>query len=1441
MSDTTLPSDLDAKTLTVGLVSYLQEYLSTLRQNKVRDGVADAEVVWLADGRSDFGDAGLEIPRPPSEAAPVPPTEVRTLLTDDGWRSPDEPGPRLVADADDRVRELYDRWIQRWHAWAAEENDNAQVRAQYAKLDMLRREAAHRSDTHELVLGAGLLTLAAQDRWVVRRHLLVCEVTVTLDTATETLHVALPGTPSWRLEDRDFLTANDGFVADRSSLAPPEVLAPDMSMQQWLVRWRQRSWGTELVREESRWDPPQQQAGGDVAVLRLAPAVMLRPRSQTGVLRMYEAIAADLNRAGRPVPVGLANLVVAAEPAGDQDLPSSGLFPLESNPEQRRVLEKLRTDRTVVVQGPPGTGKTHTIANLICALLADGQRVLITSQKDQALKVLRDKIPENIRQLCVLMTGMQRTGTDELTDSLVALSELLATVDESTLEQQIDALRRQRRDLAGQIRNLTAELRAVRAREYLRHPVFGADQPGLTLAETAQMLVDGRDEHAWIEELPFGASAQPPLTDEQALELLRLLRSDTAERAQRREQQIPGTDELPAAARVAAAVAASAEGYRVLGVDADDPVWAVTEMGDADLAEICRQVDVVSRAMAGCGLSASVAEWDTDDWRTRAVEALVRRRDAAYWNTLFDDAVAVTRHEAALAAIADRGVVVQTGPGITVTPRRLLPQALQLRRYLSTGGRIARLIRPRAVAQAADLLAVCTVEGLPPETREDVDAVIITLRAEIAVEEAFQAWAEVGARLAPGALRRRVAQLHDIAATVTALRQMLAARDIIDDLLRRRGVRYGIGDVGRWDLIVRLARAVAQLRQARTANRLLAEFEDTVAGWAARFRAAPELARLSRALRERNVDAFTAVSGELEQARGEQDAGQRLLELMQQLEKAHPGLTEQLRCDPHAEHWPTRLGDLSRAWRWVYARQLFDENRDNGTDRELERRLDEAERRLLMVTRDLGGRQAALLCKRRTQPHQRIALQEFRAATNRLGKGTSDYKARYQQAVREAMDKARDAVPAWVMPLSEVADKVPARPDVFDVVIVDEASQVPVEALYLGWLAPRIVVVGDEEQCTPRPSTATDHQSTFRILDRHLGVLDIAHRNVLGPNSNLYELMSARTPETIRLTEHFRSMPEIIGWSSKLCYQQRLVPLRQFGAQRPKPLQVVHVPDAVEESKETALRNEAEADAIVDTVAKLIADPDNHRRSIGVVVMQDCRQTKMIDDKLRDRIDDSEYERRKLRVGTAPDFQGEERDIMLLSLVATHRRTILRAPRDKRHYNVAASRARDQMWLFTSMDMSTLDATDLRSRLYRHMLDPRIQDRTDPAHDAVNRYDLREPFESITQQRIFRELRDRGYEVIAQYELDQRRIDLLIVGDQGRLAVECDGPSVRHTPDELAADIGRDKELRRCDWRIVRIRESEFVFDPDAALAPLWEQLQQRGIHPHSDAKGANA
>ena len=72
-----------------------------------------------------------------------------------------------------------------------------------------------------------------------------------------------------------------------------------------------------------------------------------------------------------------------------------------SNEEQRLIVDKIRAANGVLVQGPPGTGKSHTIANLICHLLATGQQILITAKTPRALEVLEGTCPKRITMLYV--------------------------------------------------------------------------------------------------------------------------------------------------------------------------------------------------------------------------------------------------------------------------------------------------------------------------------------------------------------------------------------------------------------------------------------------------------------------------------------------------------------------------------------------------------------------------------------------------------------------------------------------------------------------------------------------------------------------------------------------------------------------------------------------------------------------------------------------------------------------------------------------------------------------------------------------------------------------------------------------------------------------------------------------------------------------------------
>lgn len=98
-------------------------------------------------------------------------------------------------------------------------------------------------------------------------------------------------------------------------------------------------------------------------------------------------------------------------------LASEPLFPLENNSEQRTVAQYAERSRVLVVHGPPGTGKSQTICNLISHLVANGKTVLVTSQKDKALEVVRDKLP----QIDYLAMALLRSDQDSQKSLLQAL------------------------------------------------------------------------------------------------------------------------------------------------------------------------------------------------------------------------------------------------------------------------------------------------------------------------------------------------------------------------------------------------------------------------------------------------------------------------------------------------------------------------------------------------------------------------------------------------------------------------------------------------------------------------------------------------------------------------------------------------------------------------------------------------------------------------------------------------------------------------------------------------------------------------------------------------------------------------------------------------------------------------------------------------------------
>jgi very-short-patch-repair endonuclease len=200
---------------------------------------------------------------------------------------------------------------------------------------------------------------------------------------------------------------------------------------------------------------------------------------------------------------------------------------------------------------------------------------------------------------------------------------------------------------------------------------------------------------------------------------------------------------------------------------------------------------------------------------------------------------------------------------------------------------------------------------------------------------------------------------------------------------------------------------------------------------------------------------------------------------------------------------------------------------------------------------------------------------------------------------------------------------------------------------------------------------------------------------------------------------------------------------------------------------------------------------------------------------------------------------------MFLSMVAAPNERIgaLVKESDKQRFNVAASRARDQLWLFHSCTLNDLNPECLRHRLLSYMMNPeRAQENLPQGLDVATLRRLaasssrREgtqpaPFDSWFEIDVFLELVERGYRVIPQYQVSSYHIDLVVEGFRTRLAVECDG-DIAHPPEKWEQDAYRQRVLERCGWTFWRLRGSEFYRDPGTALRPLWEKLAQMDILP---------
>jgi len=419
---------------------------------------------------------------------------------------------------------------------------------------------------------------------------------------------------------------------------------------------------------------------------------------------------------------------------------------------------------------------------------------------------------------------------------------------------------------------------------------------------------------------------------------------------------------------------------------------------------------------------------------------------------------------------------------------------------------------------------------------------------------------------------------------------------------------------------------------------------------------------------------------------------------------------------------------------------------------------------------------------------------------------------------KEAGDLIRELRPCMMMsPLSVAQYLDPSLPH-FDVVVFDEASQMPVwDAIGAVARGEQLIVVGDPKQLPP---TNFFGKSTSSDDDEELETEDV--------ESVLDECIASNI-EQHTLSWHYRSRHEsLIAFSNRNYYEGKLVTFPS-AIDAGMGVSWQHVPEGVYDYGNSAT-NRGEAEALVAEIVRRLQDPVLQRSTIGVVTLSQKQQVLINDllDEARRQHPDIEpyFEDEKLEpvfVKNLENVQGDERDVILFTICygpdLNGKVRMNFGPLNNeggwRRLNVAITRARREVVVFSTLTHDKIDLNRSKSEGVRDL--KRFLQFAEMGEEAFRRelaVDLDADFDSPFEEEVCRALETKGFTVNRQVGCSGYRIDLAVVDPDrpGRfiLGVECDGASYHSAPSARDRDKLRQAVLEDLGWSIYRIWSTDW-------------------------------
>ncbi|MCL1900954.1 MAG: DUF4011 domain-containing protein [Firmicutes bacterium] len=409
----------------------------------------------------------------------------------------------------------------------------------------------------------------------------------------------------------------------------------------------------------------------------------------------------------------------------------------------------------------------------------------------------------------------------------------------------------------------------------------------------------------------------------------------------------------------------------------------------------------------------------------------------------------------------------------------------------------------------------------------------------------------------------------------------------------------------------------------------------------------------------------------------------------------------------------------------------------------------------------------------------------------------------------------QNAAPCMLMSPISVSQYIPPKEQFFDAVIFDEASQMPTsEAIGAIARGKSIIVVGDPKQLPPTTFFSSDYTDDENLENEDL-------------ESILEDCLALGMPEK-HLFWHYRSKHEsLIAFSNAMYYSNKLLTFPSPDALESRV--VLRYVDGIYDRGDTK-QNLKEAHSLIEEVIRRLKDNQLKKESIGIVTFSSAQQS-LIEDMLshtliKNKLEDIAYDREEpIFVKNLENVQGDERDVILFSVGygpdKNGRLSLNFGPINQaagwRRLNVAASRARTEMIVFSSMTSAMIDLQRTNSKGVaglKAFLEFADKGRT---MLAVSNKDV-ESGEKGIGYFIAKELAKLGYECKYDVGVSGFKIDTAVVDPKNKkkfiLGIICDSKTAYASKSARDRTVLQIQTLKKLSWNVHKVWTLNFMNNP---------------------------